>query len=254
MTAQHDAKRRAILEAAAEVFMRHGFDAGTTKEVAAEVGLSQPAIYHYVGSKTDLLREIALEVDRDMMAALENGLRSSDKPADQLRGVIREYTASVVRDLRAFAVFWQEIRSLQPEIREKIRNDEREFVARVARRGAHDGRTRQPVTNDGDQRSRFGRPVHFARFAVEQLRAEQRLHLAHLERLEAGSGAELVAEVQEILRRQRLHYLPLLRHQPKGLDDPPQVVHRARNPRLRHVVAVKDVARRAQLADNELEP
>jgi len=133
MTAQHDAKRRAILEAAAEVFMRHGFEAGTTKEVAAEVGLSQPAIYHYVGSKIDLLREIALEVDRDMMAALENGLRSSDKPADQLRGVIREYTAGVVRDLRAFAVFWQEIRSLQPEIREKIRNDEREFVARVAR-------------------------------------------------------------------------------------------------------------------------
>ena len=43
MTAQHDAKRRAILEAAAEVFMRHGFDAGTTKEVAAEVGLRSPS-------------------------------------------------------------------------------------------------------------------------------------------------------------------------------------------------------------------
>src|SRR3954451_10837655 len=128
MSTPHEAKRKAILEGAAEVFMRHGFDAGTTKEVAAEVGLSQPAIYHYVGSKADLLREISIEVGRDMMAALENGLASGDSPADQLRAVIHEYTASVVRDLRSFAVFWLELRSLEPEVRAKLREDERDFV------------------------------------------------------------------------------------------------------------------------------
>lgn len=113
--------------------MRHGFDAGTTKEVAAEVGLTQPAIYHYVGSKADLLREISIEVGRDMMAALESGLGYGDTPAEQLRGVIHEYSAAVVRDLRSFAVFWLELRSLEPEVRAKLREDEREFVNRVAR-------------------------------------------------------------------------------------------------------------------------
>ncbi|MCW2725526.1 MAG: transcriptional regulator, TetR family [Frankiales bacterium] len=133
MTVEYDAKRRAILEGAAEVFVRHGFAAGTTKEIAAEVGLSQPAIYHYVGSKADLLREIALHVDQDMMAALDAGLARSDDPLDQLRGVIHEFTAAVVRDRRVFAVFWQELHSLAPETREKVSKDEREFVARVGR-------------------------------------------------------------------------------------------------------------------------
>ncbi|MCR1781367.1 TetR/AcrR family transcriptional regulator [Nocardioides carbamazepini] len=133
MNLDYEAKRRAVLDGAAEVFMRDGFAAGTTKDIAAEVGLSQPAIYHYVGSKSDLLREIALTVDHNMMEALEAGIRSSDTPAGQLRGIMREFTAAVVRDRRAFAVFWQELYSLEAETREKITKDERDFINRVAR-------------------------------------------------------------------------------------------------------------------------
>jgi AcrR family transcriptional regulator len=132
-TAEHDVKRRAILEGAAEVFVRRGFAAGTTKEIAAEVGLSQPAIYHYVGSKADLLREIALHVDHDMMEALARGLACSKDEREQLRGVIYEFTAAVVRDRRVFAVFWQELHSLSPETLAKVSSDERIFVARVGR-------------------------------------------------------------------------------------------------------------------------
>lgn len=128
---EHELKRRAILEGAADVFMRRGFVAGTTKEIAAEVGLSQPAIYHYVGSKADLLREIALHVDHDMIRALQVGLDSSTEPHRQLRGVIHEFTAAVVRDHRVFAVFWQELRMLPDQVRETIAEDERTFVRKV---------------------------------------------------------------------------------------------------------------------------
>lgn len=131
MTDAFEAKRRNILEGASEVFVRRGFAAGTTKEIAAEVGLSQPAIYHYVGSKADLLREIALQVGRDVMAALDTGLASSDDPAAQLRAVIHEFTAAVVRDRRSFAVFWRELHSLEPEIGEKIAADEHNCVVKV---------------------------------------------------------------------------------------------------------------------------
>jgi TetR/AcrR family transcriptional regulator, cholesterol catabolism regulator len=130
---EHELKRRAILEGAAEVFARRGFVAGTTKEIAAEVGLSQPAIYHYVGSKTDLLREITLQVDRDMFAALQAGMARSSRPSEQLRGVIEEYTAAVVRDRRVFTVFWQEGHALPQDIRDRIRQDQREFINQVGK-------------------------------------------------------------------------------------------------------------------------
>lgn len=131
LTEEHKLRRLAILEGAAEVFVRRGFAAGTTKEIAAEVGLSQPAIYHYVGSKHDLLREIALHVDEEMNGALKRGLASSAEPDGQLRAIIEEFTAAVVRDRRAFAVFWQELHSLPDDVRARIAKDERAFVGAV---------------------------------------------------------------------------------------------------------------------------
>lgn len=129
----HEVKRRAILEGAAEVFLRRGFSAGTTKEIAAVVGLSQPSLYHYVGSKDHLLREIALHVAHEVTAALAAGLGRSSEPAEQLRGVIEEFTEAVVRDRRSFAVFWQELHSLPSDLRDQIAQQERSYIAQVGK-------------------------------------------------------------------------------------------------------------------------
>lgn len=128
---EFSAKRRAILDTAAEVFSRRGFQGGTTKEIAEAVGLSQPSIYHYVGSKDDLIREIALQCDRDMTAALERGISRSDDPRDQLRGVITEFTAAVVLNRKTFAVFWKEQHALPVSVRAQTDADERWFVQRI---------------------------------------------------------------------------------------------------------------------------
>ncbi|MGK2956223.1 MAG: TetR/AcrR family transcriptional regulator [Solirubrobacterales bacterium] len=127
-----DLKRREILAGAARVFDRRGFTAGTTKEVAAEVDLSQPAIYHYVGSKDALLTEIALQVARDMLAAVESGLDAGSTPREQLRSVVREFTNAVLRNQVEFAVYWKELNSLPPEVRTSVEQGERYFLSRVA--------------------------------------------------------------------------------------------------------------------------
>jgi AcrR family transcriptional regulator len=129
---EYRTKRLAILEGAADVFLRRGYAAGTTKEIAAEVGLSQPTIYHYVGAKADLLREIAIHVTEEMTAALSTGLQRSEDPAERLRGVIEEFTAAVGRDRRSFAVFWQELHSLPSDLREEIARAERDYIRQIA--------------------------------------------------------------------------------------------------------------------------
>lgn len=129
---EHDDKRQRIIEAAAEVFYDHGFVSGTTKEVAGRIGLSQPAIYHYVGSKETLLHEIAMQVDREMLEALQRGLDSGDEPVMQLRGIIREFTRAVIDNRKPFAVYYKELHSLEAQTREQITRHERDFVAGVA--------------------------------------------------------------------------------------------------------------------------
>lgn len=123
-------KRRRILNGAAQVFERRGFAAGTTREIAAEVGLSQPAIYHYVGAKDDLLSEIARQVAHDMTDALERGLASDDDPAAQLRAVIHHFVAAVIHNQSEFAVFWKELHNIPVEVRASVLADERQFMER----------------------------------------------------------------------------------------------------------------------------
>jgi AcrR family transcriptional regulator len=50
--------RQAILEAAAEAFMRDGLNA-STRDIAAKAGVTQSALYHYFPTKQDLLRNAA---------------------------------------------------------------------------------------------------------------------------------------------------------------------------------------------------
>jgi AcrR family transcriptional regulator len=124
-------RRREILDAAAEVFFLRGFDGGTTKEVAARVGLTQPAIYHYVGSKQDLLVEIAREVDGDFSTAIAGALAASSDPVDQLRSVVYAFTGALTRNRLSFAVYWKEYRAIPPDVAKSVAAHQRTFISQV---------------------------------------------------------------------------------------------------------------------------
>ena len=126
-----DDKRRRILAAAAEVFAERGFVAGTTKDIAARVGLSQPAIYHYVGSKEDLLHEIALGIDQTMRGVLEDS-GSRDDPRAHLTEIVTRFTEAVVESQVPYTVYYKELHQLSQELRHQIAEDERLFVSHIS--------------------------------------------------------------------------------------------------------------------------
>jgi AcrR family transcriptional regulator len=117
---------------AADIFYAKGFTAGTTREIASRVGLTQPTLYYYVGRKEDLLHEIALRVDAEMSDALERGLAASDEPREQLSAVLTEFTEAVIRNQKLFAVYYKEQHLLAPGVRKQIADHERVFVRRTA--------------------------------------------------------------------------------------------------------------------------
>jgi AcrR family transcriptional regulator len=123
-----DRRRREILEAAAEVFFHKGFDRGTTKEVAARVGLTQPAIYHYVGSKQDLIIEIARQVDNEFSEAMAGALSTSSDPVEQLRSVVYAFTDALSRNRLSFALYWKEYRAIPPNVAKSVSAHHRTFI------------------------------------------------------------------------------------------------------------------------------
>jgi len=124
-------KRRRILDVAAEVFFVRGYDRGTTQEIAERAGMSQPTIYHYVGSKEVLMSEIARQVDRDFTKALDDAFAVPADTATQLRRIIGAFVRSLAINQRTFAVYWKEFRALPEDVGREVSGHERDFVARV---------------------------------------------------------------------------------------------------------------------------
>lgn len=128
----YDDRLRGILDGAADVFYERGFQQGTLTEIAERVGLTQPALYHYVRSKDQLLQHIMRQVANDLTGALERALVVDGTATARLRAIIDEVTAAIITNRKTFAVYWQELKSLPEELREAIRSDERAFVDGIA--------------------------------------------------------------------------------------------------------------------------
>lgn len=71
-TAQHDAKRMAILSQAAKLFNSKGSRATTLKDIAESLGLTKTSLYYYVKTKEELIYQC-------YMAALDHHHRNLDE-------------------------------------------------------------------------------------------------------------------------------------------------------------------------------
>jgi hypothetical protein len=99
-------------------------------------------------------------------------------------------------------------------------------------------------------RERVGRAV---RDALLRRRVQQDLELPELVRLEPAGRRELVAEREEVLRRERLHHGELLDQQMEHLPDATEMMHDVRDRFLGHLRRREVIARDAELAKAELE-
>jgi hypothetical protein len=124
--------KRLIVSSAARVFSRRGYSSGTTKEIASELQMSQPAVYHYIGSKALLLDEIALLVASDFQKSLTIALEESDNPDIRLRNVVRRFTEALLRNQYECLVFWRERHSFSDHLRVNIAEQERQFMKSVS--------------------------------------------------------------------------------------------------------------------------
>jgi AcrR family transcriptional regulator len=84
-------RRQEIVEAAARVFARKGFERATTREIALEADVSEGTIYNYFASKQQLLVELANMVQEELGAivpASQPGMDMRAMVADSLERVL----------------------------------------------------------------------------------------------------------------------------------------------------------------------
>jgi TetR/AcrR family fatty acid metabolism transcriptional regulator len=89
-------KRRQIMEAAVRAFARKGYHACRVGEIAEEAGVAYGLVYHYFGSKEEVLESIFRDTWTQMLARIKEVAESGEPANEQVRKV----TALVLRTWR----------------------------------------------------------------------------------------------------------------------------------------------------------
>jgi AcrR family transcriptional regulator len=97
-------RRQDIIEAAARVFARKGFERATTREIALEADVSEGTIYNYFASKQQLLVELADMVQEELGAIVP-----ASQPGMDMRAMV---AAALERALTVIAEHAVVIRGL----------------------------------------------------------------------------------------------------------------------------------------------
>lgn len=83
--------RDKILKAAVSVFARKGYHGTRMSDVAREAGVAYGLVYHYFGSKENVLKNILEAVERRLSLRIERIGRESDLTLNEKLGKISDY-------------------------------------------------------------------------------------------------------------------------------------------------------------------
>ncbi|WP_204121053.1 MULTISPECIES: TetR/AcrR family transcriptional regulator [Levilactobacillus] len=113
----------AILKAAREQFLSQGYQATSTRDIAKEVGITQPALYHHFSDKEVIFLEVIKTVGEEVrqgILAVNDELATVDQPdpVAALTEVTEVLTGVHPRDV--FTVIHSSFRFLKPENKRQL--------------------------------------------------------------------------------------------------------------------------------------
>jgi AcrR family transcriptional regulator len=100
-------RERQILDAAVEVFARHGFHAASMDEISEVAGISKPMLYAYLGSKEDLYVACLRREGERLTAAIDAGAAPAAPPDVQLWQGLRAFFGFVAEHANGWRVLHQ---------------------------------------------------------------------------------------------------------------------------------------------------
>ena len=137
-------KRRQILEAAVRAFARKGYHACKVGEIATEAGVAYGLVYHYFGSKEELLQTIFRDTWTQMLARIREMEEEGESATVQVRKVTALLLRTWRRDPDLVRVLVREVTRSPEQLQQQIEEIGHAYEAleRIIRRGQETGEFR----------------------------------------------------------------------------------------------------------------
>jgi AcrR family transcriptional regulator len=140
-----------LLAEATRLFAKQGFDRTSVQEIVEAAGVTKGAMYHYFGSKDDLLHEIYGRVLREQIDRLEKFASSEAPTGQRLRDAAADVVITTIDNLDDVRIFYQSMYHLSPAKQRAVRAERRRYHERfrgIVEEGQQDGTFRQDVPAD----------------------------------------------------------------------------------------------------------
>ncbi|HEY8979885.1 MAG TPA: TetR/AcrR family transcriptional regulator [Streptomyces sp.] len=119
-----------LLAAATRLFAERGYDRTSVQEIVEAAGVTKGALYHYFGSKDDLLHEVYARVLRVQQERLD-AFANADEPVEQrLRAAAADVVVTTIESLDDAAIFFRSMHHLSPEKYKQVRAERRHYHER----------------------------------------------------------------------------------------------------------------------------
>lgn len=119
-----------LLAAATRLFAERGYDRTSVQEIVETAGVTKGALYHYFGSKEDLLQEVYARMLRLQQERLD-AFADADAPVEQrLRDAAADVVVTTIDNLDDAAIFFRSMHHLSPEKNKQVRGERRRYHER----------------------------------------------------------------------------------------------------------------------------
>jgi AcrR family transcriptional regulator len=129
--ANWEARRQVIIDTSAPVFARHGYHATGIMELCAANDLGKGALYHYIGSKEELLAAIHDRVMDEVMIGADRVAAAGGSPSRQMAMLGEELLDVIHRYPDHVWVFLHEFPALTGDRAAQFRERRRAYEQRV---------------------------------------------------------------------------------------------------------------------------
>jgi AcrR family transcriptional regulator len=123
-------RREELTKIAARLFAERGYQGTSLADLADELGVQKPSLYHHIASKEDLLWEVARDGAQAFHTALDT-VPADAAATDRIRLALRAHLAVVAGQLDVATVFVREWRYLGGERRDAFVAERRRYEQRV---------------------------------------------------------------------------------------------------------------------------
>lgn len=123
------ARKQRILDAAADLMARYGYNAVSMEDIGGAVGITAPAIYRHYDSKTAVLVAMFDRViDRLLSEGQELAAAQQSSPGEAMMQLVEGQISFMVHDRNVARVYYMEIANLPEDDRRRLRRKQRLYL------------------------------------------------------------------------------------------------------------------------------